>query len=59
MSLERDEAEPRGATDPEPPSSWFWKLLVVLAAAFLLMCIVALAGVITLPDWLLDLGGGG
>jgi hypothetical protein len=31
----------------------------VLAAAFLLMCILAAAGVITLPNWLVDLGDGG
>jgi hypothetical protein len=60
-SVERREAE-RSDPDPadqEPPSSWFGKLLVVLAALFLLVCILALAGVVTLPNWLLDLGDGG
>jgi hypothetical protein len=59
-SVERHEAERSDPADQEPANSWFGKLLVALAAAFLLMSILALAGVITLPHWLLDaLGGGG
>jgi hypothetical protein len=58
-SVEGREAERSEPADEEPPNSWFGKLLVVLAALFLLACILALAGVITLPDWLVDLGDGG
>jgi hypothetical protein len=58
-SVERHEAERSDPADQKPPNSWFGKLLVVLAAALLLVCILALFGVITLPDWLLDLGDGG
>lgn len=58
-SVERHEADRRAAEAEQEPSAWFGWLLVALAAALLVLVLLGVAGVITLPDWLTDLGGGG
>ena len=57
-SIERHEAQ-RGQAEDSPQSTWAGWVLVALTAALCLMILLAAAGLITLPNWVMDTFGGG
>jgi hypothetical protein len=55
-SIERHQAQRDHADDP-PPSAWAGWVLVVLVAAGCTTTLMAALGLITLPDWVIDIFG--